>query len=443
MPVIHMQNLISLFSKKKMLLHSFLLKYILKWLFIAALVGVLAGTASAFFLILLEFLTAWRENHVWIIAFLPFAGLFIGLMYHYLGKDVVKGNNQLIEEIQNPKKIIPLIMAPLVFAGTVITHLFGGSAGREGTAVQMGGAFADQLTKVFHLKTRDRKILIICGISAGFASVFGTPLAGAIFALEVFVIGSIVYGAILPSFLAAIIANMVCTAWGAEHITYLVNFVPKMDLMTLICAGGAGILFGLTSRFFSNLTYFIQQQFAKISYPPFRPFIGGMILIAAFWLIGNTRYNGLGIPVIIESFAHAQLWYVFLLKLLLTAITLGCGFKGGEVTPLFFIGATLGSFLSLFLPLPIALLAAMGFAAVFAGAANTPIACILMGIELFGIESGIYIAVAVVFSYLISGHSGIYHSQMIGQTKHGLLIREQGRSLLTVREANRKKGTAI
>jgi H+/Cl- antiporter ClcA len=242
-----------------------------------------------------------------------------------------------------------------------------------------------------------------------------------------------VYGAILPSFKAAIIANLVTIAWWAKHIHYSVNIVPAMDAMMLICAVAAGVVFGYTSRVFSLLTQFIQKVFSLLSYPPLRPLIGGVILVLLFWLIGNTRYNGLGIPVILESFTQAEAWYVFLLKLTLTALTIGCGFKGGEVTPLFFIGAALGSFLSLVLPLPVALLAAMGFTAVFAGAANTPIACILMGIELSGMESGIYIAIACVMSYLFSGHSGIYHSQLIGHSKHGLLIREQGRSLSSLK----------
>ena len=439
MPVNLLISLTRVIRKKTLFFQASLLQYVLKWTFIAAIVGLLTGSASALFLILLDRLTQWREGHVWIIGFLPVAGMAIGLMYHYLGKDVVKGNNQLIEEIQNPKKVIPLIMAPLVFAGTLITHLFGGSAGREGTAVQMGGAFADQLTHLLKLKPRDRKILIICGISAGFSSVFGTPLAGAVFGLEVFIIGSMVYGAILPSFLAAIIANLVTVAWGANHIHYSVNIVPEMDAIMLICAIAAGALFGYTSRIFSILTQFIQKVFSLFSFPPVRPVVGGVILVLLFWLIGNTRYAGLGIPAILESFTQAQAWYVFLLKLVLTALTLGCGFKGGEVTPLFFIGAAFGSFLSLVMPLPVALLAAMGFAAVFAGAANTPIACILMGIELFGIESGIYIAIACVLSYLFSGHSGIYHSQMIAHSKHGLLIREQGRSLSSLKEMNEQK----
>ena len=388
---------------------------IARWIFFSAVIGITAGSASALFLETLNWATNFREQHLWIIAFLPLAGLLIGFTYHYWGKEVVKGNNLLIEELQSPKKVIPLIMAPLIFAGTILTHLFGGSAGREGTAVQIGGAFADQLTRLFKLKTGDRKIILICGISAGFASVFGTPLAGAIFGLEVFVLGGLMYRAILPSFITAIIANYACKAWGVGHTHYLMTSVPEMNFTNVMISLGSGIIFGLVARSFSTLNHMVSQLFGKIKYPPLRPFIGGALLVVIIFLIGNTRYTGLGIPVISESFTQQEPYYTFAIKLFLTALTLGCGFKGGEVTPLFFIGATLGSFLSLFMPLPVGLLAGMGFVAVFSGAANKPLACIFMGAELFGLHSAVYIVFACITAYFFSGHAGIYKSQAIGR----------------------------
>jgi H+/Cl- antiporter ClcA len=393
--------------------------YFLKWLFLSAIVGVLAGSASAFFLFFLDWVTEWRENHLWIIAFLPLAGLIIGLAYYYWGTEVVKGNNLLLEEFHSPKKLIPLKMAPLVLFGTLITHLFGGSAGREGTAIQMGAAISDQFSKLFSLNENDRKILLIIGISAGFAAVFGTPLAGAVFALEVMVFGKIKSEALLPSLTTPFIADFSCMAWNVSHTQYSIPTVPDLGVINLLWAVLAGIIFGLTSWLFSRSMHFWTKLFKSIiKYAPFRPLIGGIFIAIAIYLMGNTKYIGLGIPVIMSAFSEDLNSYDFLLKILFTTFTIGAGFKGGEVTPLFFIGATLGNALVWFVPLPVALLAGMGFAAVFSGASNTPIACTLMGIELFGIESAIFIGVACLISYFFSGHTGIYTSQIQSGPKY-------------------------
>ncbi|RPD48329.1 chloride channel protein [Hymenobacter sediminis] len=405
------------------------LLFVLRWLLLGGLVGVAAGSASALFLVALEWVTNWRELHPWALALLPAAGFLIGLAYHYFGNRVVRGNNLILDEIHAPTATIPLRMVPLVLGGTLLTHLFGGSAGREGTAVQMGGALADQLTQLLHLRPRDRRLLLIAGMSAGFASVFGTPLAGAVFGLEVFLLGSIRYDAVLPAFLAALSADYVTRAWGVGHTHYPQLASLPITPVGLGCALLAAIAFGLVARSFATLTHWVSQQFARLKYPPLRPVVGGVLVVAAVWALGTTRYIGLGVPVILESFQTALPPQDFLLKLMLTALTLGCGFKGGEVTPLFFIGATLGSALALVLPLPVALLAAMGFVGVFAGAANTPLACLLMGLELFGVQAAGYLALACVVAYLFSGHQGIYSAQVIGQAKHLRLGRQQGKRL--------------
>ena len=416
------------------------LLYLFKWLIICTFLGAIAGSVSAFFLVSLDWVTAYRESHFWIIALLPVAGFIVGISYHLYGNSVVKGNNLLLEEFHSPKKIIPFRMAPLVLFGTLATHLFGGSAGREGTAVQIGGAIADQFTKILKLSNRDRKILLIAGISAGFASVFGTPLAGGIFALEVLILGRIRLDAIVPSFLAAILADYFCKIWNVTHTHYHIDSIVEMNPQNLLWALLAGVIFGLVSMLFSKSTHFWSDLFKKhLKYPPLRPVIGGVVIAVAVYAIGTTKYIGLGVPTIVDSFNISMNSYDFILKLLFTSFTLGAGFKGGEVTPLFYIGATLGNALIWFVPLPMDLLAGMGFVAVFAGATNTPIACTIMGIELFGIESGVFIALACSTAYLFSGHSGVYAAQIIGSPKSEKFDDEKGIHLSDIKDKRKQK----
>lgn len=404
-----------------------LLSYGIKWILICLIAGCLIGSISAFFLNTLATVTAFRETHHYIIVLLPIGGLLIGLSYYYWGTTVVKGNNLLLEAYENPgATTIPFRMVPLVLFGTLVTHLFGGSAGREGTAVQMGGAIADQFTRFFAIKPGDRKILIIIGISAGFAAVFGTPLAGAVFALEVLVLGKMKLEAVFPCFLAAYSAHYFCLLYPVAHTHYTIPEVPEIDFIPLLWALGCGAVFGVSAFVFSRAMHFWSGLFqSTISYPPLRPFLGGIIIALAVWGLGNTKYIGLGIPVIVEAFSNELPSYDFAIKMLLTTFTLGAGFKGGEVTPLFFIGATLGNALFPFVPLPLALLAGMGFVAVFSGATHTPIACSIMGMELFGMESGIYIALACLAAYACSGNSGIYSSQVLKSPKYKNYFKER------------------
>lgn len=401
----------------------------LKWFFICCLIGIFSGSASALFLVSLEFVTQIRIQNTWIIWLLPFGGLLIGYLYFISDSKIAKGNNLLLEEYNKPEKKIPFMMAPLVLLGTLITHLFGGSAGREGTAVQMGGAIADVCTSIFKLNHSEKRTIIILGISAGFASVFGTPLAGAIFALEIVFFSKINFKSILLSFAAAYIAYFTVEFWEIKHTHYSISAVPDMNFTAFFWIIIVSILFGFTALLFSRSTHFWGKLFSKnIKYPPLRPFIGGIVLAVSIYFIGTTKYIGLGVPMIVDAFTVPNAPFDFLLKILFTGFTLGAGFKGGEVTPLFFVGATLGSALSIIIPLPIALLAGMGFVAVFSGATHTPIACTVMGMELFGINCGVYIGIACVIAYFFSGNVGIYKSQIVKGPKSILYqsIRKKG-----------------
>jgi H+/Cl- antiporter ClcA len=391
----------------------------LKWIVICVLIGILSGSASALLLVSLEWAARIREATSWVLWLLPIGGFFIGLGYYYYGQGIVKGNNLLLTEYAEPRHIIPLKMAPFVLIGTIITHLFGGSAGREGTAVQMGGAIADQFTTFFKLDISDRKTLLILGISAGFASVFGTPLAGALFAVEVLYFSKISFKSTLLSFIVAYFAYFTVEFWHVQHTNYSIPIVPTLDSTRILWIVAISILFGLAAMLFSRSTHYWGTLFQKIiSYPPARPFVGGIILAVSMYFVGTTKFMGLGIPVIVDAFTNPSNNSDFLLKILFTGLTLGAGFKGGEVTPLFFVGATLGSALSVFVPLPIGLLAGMGFVAVFSGATHTPVACTVMGLELFGLEIGLYIALACFIAYFASGTTGIYQSQIVKGPKH-------------------------
>ncbi len=413
----------ALTMQEKKLNISFL--FILKWIAICILIGSLVGSATALFLISLDWVTLWRSNHIWVVNLLPIIGLAIGLAYHYYGAESKKGNNLILETHQAVEadlnvKPIPFLMAPLVFLSTLLTHIAGGSAGREGTAVQMGGSIADQFTNWFKLNNEERKTILIIGISSGFAAVFGTPLAAAIFALEIMTFRKMKIDNILPSIFTAYCAHYICLAWQVKHTIYSIPAVPSISFTNLSWTVVAGLIFGLTAFAFSYSGKIFEALFSKIKFAPVRPFLGGIFIALFIVLTNSTKYIGLGIPSISNAFLTPAGNFDFAIKILLTSFTLSAGFKGGEVTPLFFIGATLGSMLIWFIPLPLALLAGMGFVAVFAGATHCSIASIVMGMELFGWEAGVFVGIASVVAYFTSGINGIYSAQLKTGAKYDL-----------------------
>lgn len=432
-------------------------RHLLYWTALIVPVSIVTGSLVALFLWLLDMATAIRWNNLWLIYLLPLAGLLITFLYKAYGKNSGAGNNLIMDEIHKPGGGIPTRMAPLVLFSTIITHLFGGSAGREGTAVQMGGSISALFSKWYKLKHRDKRILLMCGMAAGFGAVFGTPIAGAVFAMEVLAIGRIKYDALIPCLISSIIADITCSAYGIQHTHYSIAFMGEIkdtsrwlpylsfDFLLLFKVIIAGVVFGLTSYLFAEASHRIKDGTDKYIHSNWiTPIIGAALVIGTSYLLNTFDYLGLGVThphggiSIVSAFQPngAETWS-WLWKLLLTAITLGTGFKGGEVTPLFFIGATLGNTLATMSGSPVDLFAGLGFIAVFAGATNTPLACTIMGVELFGSNNVVYYAVACFTAYYFSGHSGIYGAQRVAVSKFHLTHHFER----TIKELKHKKGS--
>ena len=419
---------------------------VLRWALILVPMAIAVGSLCAAFLWSLDVATHARFDHPWLLFVLPVAGAAIGLLYHLTGKSVEGGNNLIVEQIHEPGGGVPLRMAPLIFVGTVVTHLCGGSAGREGTAVQLGGSLASAIGKLAGLQGDGLRIILMAGVAAGFGAVFGTPLAGAVFALEVLAVGRVEYTALIPCLVAGVVGDWTCHAWGIHHGIYRVAYLAgsggatAIDPVLVTKAALAGVAFGLAGLVFAEANHTLGGWFKRvIPYGPARPFVGGLLVIALVFVTGTRAYLGLGVwspdpaaPTIAGFFTGPVDHWSWALKLLFTVVTLSAGFKGGEVTPLFFIGAALGNALGGALGVPVDLFAALGFVAVFAGAANTPLACTIMGVELFGATHMVPIAVACFVAYICSGHSGIYLSQRIAIPKRGAASAVPG---ATLREA--------
>lgn len=432
--------------------HIEITSHLIRWTIFTTPVSLVVGSLVALFLWLLDKATLFRWQHEWLLYLLPLAGILIYLLYKHLGKNAEAGNNLIMDEIHEPGGGVPVRMTPLVLSTTIITHLFGGSAGREGTAVQMGGSMAGLIARFFKLDKEDTRILLMCGIAAGFGAVFGTPVTGAIFALEVLAVGRINHRALMPCFIASLLADFTCSAYGIHHTAYHISFSDNstsnfsflhFDALLLIKVIIAGICFGLAGYLFSELSHTIKNysnRFIKTKW--LIPAIGGVIIIALTSILNTRDYLGLGVTnpdpngvSIVSCFrAGGASSFSWLWKIIFTAITLGMGFKGGEVTPLFFIGAALGNTIATITGAPVDLVAGLGFIAVFAGATNTPIACTIMGVELFGGDYMMYYAVACFTAYYFSGHSGIYLSQRLGYSKMNSNDAQTGKSLRQIRD---------
>lgn len=388
-------------------------KNILKLILISILIGGISGLFIGIFLIFLEKAVDINLKHKFLVFILPLSGMLMTFLYSKYGGNSQKGNNLIIENINGSKEEIKFIMAPLVFLGTVLTHLFGGSVGREGTGVQIGGTIGNALSKILKCSTYEKKILLISGVAAGFSSVFGTPITGTIFALEISNIGSLNYNSMIPAITSAIVGNSVVKILGVKHSHYKIPPVESVDLTNILKVIILAICFGLASRLFVYMTHWFKEKLIKYCKNQYlKIFVGGSLMVLATLILGNNLYNNLSLGLLSSAFDGNVPYLAFIIKLMLTTLCLGAGYQGGEVTPLFVIGATLGATLSNILGLPFAFSAALGLVGVFSGATNAPIACFMMYLELFGSNNIIFAMLVCMIAVFISGHKGIYTSQL-------------------------------
>jgi H+/Cl- antiporter ClcA len=410
--------------------------WLVRWMALAGAVGVLAGGASALFLHLLEWATQTQSGHPWLLFLLPVGGVATAAVYRRWGEMAARGNNAILDEIHDDVPGTPLRMAPLILGTTILTHLLGGSAGREGTAVQMGGALAGTLARVARLGHEQRRVVLMCGIAAGFGSVFGTPLAGAVFAVEVLALGAMRYEALIPCLAASWIGDQVARGLGVEHTHWAIGAIPAttLDLVWRIVV--AGVVFGIAAALFAEATHLVEHWSRRwFPRPEVRTGVGGAVVVAVTLLLGTRLYNGLGTELIDRALGGIGVPdAAFLLKIALTALTVGVGFRGGEVTPLFAIGASAGWMAAAWLGLPGPYLAALGFVAVFAAAANTPIACVILGVEVFPEMPVLAFGITVFVAYTISGHRGIYGSQRVNASKGLWRAPQHGARLAALRQ---------
>lgn len=418
-----------------------------KWIMLGGLIGLIIGSTTALLLTTNDFLGDVRKQNNWLIYFLPVAGIVIGYIYKNYGKkagnDATKGNNLVFEGVQGKAKVLRR-MGPIVYFGTFLTVLFGGSTGREGAAVQMGGSVAEGINQFFKVNPLDTTILLMSGISAGFGAAFGTPITGAIFGMEVIALGKLKYEAIVPCLIASYAGHYTTVAvWGVEHESFVIETVPKLTPLAFSKVIFLSILFSLVALLYCQLRHGIQKYSEKITNKNhiIRSFVGGLIIVALTLLIGSTEYNGRGLDMLEQSFTEEVPAYAFLAKLVFTAVTLGTGFVGGEAIPLFFMGATLGNALYAIINLPLSFLAALGMIAAFCAGANTPISAFLLALEMFDGKGIEFFFVACITSYLFSGHHGLWPSQAIYPPKSRLFSLPSGETIARIEQQKKGGGT--
>lgn len=390
---------------------------LMKWLIFAILVGFLVGVAGSLFHLTLEWAAETRMAHPWLLFLLPVGGLAIVAAYRFSGMADDKGTEMVLTSIRSGQPM-RLRTAPLIFFATAVTHLFGGSAGREGAALQLGGSISSALGKLLSLDERDERIITMCGMAAGFSALFGTPLSAAIFAMEVESVGVMYYAAIVPCLLSSLLAQKAAAFFHIPPTAFLVTDVPDLDANSIISIIILGILCGLLSNLFCRAMGLGGAFYRKLTSNPWiRVFAGGCIVVVLTLLSGTGDYNGAGMEVIKAALGGEAYPLAFLLKMLFTALTLNAGFKGGEIVPSFFVGATFGCIAAPFLGLSASFGGAVAMIAVFCGVTNSPMTSILLGYELFigvGIEP---LALVAAISYMTSGYHSLYHQQKIIYSK--------------------------
>ncbi len=415
---------------------------ILRWFVLATIIGVIVGLATTAFLKVLNWSIALTSQYPYYFVLLPIALFSSIVLTKYLAPDAEgHGTEKVIEAVHKHSGKIQVLVVPVKFVTTILTLALGGSVGKEGPCAQIGAGLASLFADVFRFDDRDRKKLVVCGISAGFASVFGTPIAGAIFGVEVLFVGSIVYDILLPSFIAGIISYQVSSALGITYFYHPIGFVPVFSQTFFIKVVLAGIFFGLCSCFLIEVLKFGKRLSEKVAiWAPWKGMIGGGLLVG-LTLLFSKQYLGLGLETIESSLEGEKIiWYAFILKAIFTGITLNFGGSGGIVTPMFFIGATAGTLFAELFNLDSATFAAIGLVSVLAGGANAPIAASILAMEYFGTSIAPYAALACVVSFVMTGHRSVYPSQILAIEKSRFIEATLGKEVEEV-EAHYRPGS--